>query len=113
MTHKTIFAAREHQMTKKDMAKMIAGEFVVPVAAATKIVQQVFDLIVQSLEGEGRIEMRNFGVFEVKTRRARQARNPRTGEQVLVPERVVVAFKSGRQMLERIRQMASGARRQR
>ena len=52
---------------------------------------------------EGRIELRNFGVFEVKKRKARQARNPRTGETVMVPERCVVRFKSGMEMGERKR----------
>ena len=51
---------------------------------------------------EGRIELRNFGVFEVKRRRARKARNPRTGENVSVPERSVVTFKPGREMEERV-----------
>jgi nucleoid DNA-binding protein len=97
-------------MTKKDMAKEIAKDFAVPVVEATRIVQQVFDQIVHTLETEGRIELRNFGVFEVKKRRARQARNPKTGEQVLVPERLVVAFKPGREMMERIRQTATAAR---
>jgi nucleoid DNA-binding protein len=56
------------------------------------------------LLNEGRIELRNFGVFEVKRRRARKARNPRTGEKVNVPARMVVAFKPGREMQERVNQ---------
>jgi nucleoid DNA-binding protein len=51
---------------------------------------------------EGRIELRNFGVFEVRQRKPRKARNPRTGEQVKVPARRVVTFKPGRQMGERV-----------
>ena len=61
-----------------------------------------FDGITQTLVEEGRIELRNFGVFEVKKRKPRKARNPRTGEKVKVPARLVVTFKPGREMEERI-----------
>jgi nucleoid DNA-binding protein len=91
-------------MTKKDMAKVIAEEMRIPQALALDIVQRVFDTIVKTLLEEGRIELRNFGVFEVKRRKSRQARNPRTGESVLVPERAVVTFKPGREMEEKVRQ---------
>jgi nucleoid DNA-binding protein len=64
----------------------------------------VFDGIMEMLVDEGRIELRNFGVFEVKRRRARQARNLRTGENVAVPERSVVTFKPGREIKERVNQ---------
>ena len=52
-----------------------------------------------------RIELRNFGVFEVKKRAARKARNPRTGQRVDVPEKYVVTFKPGKEMEERVRQL--------
>ena len=51
---------------------------------------------------EGRIELRNFGVFEVRERKPRKARNPRTGENVKVPAKLVVTFKPGREMGERV-----------
>jgi len=70
---------------------------------ARKIVQHVLDGIRETLVTEGRIELRNFGIFEVKKRRPRQARNPRTGEKVHVPEKVVVTFK--REMEERVGQL--------
>jgi urease beta subunit len=54
---------------------------------------------------ERRIELRNFGVFEVKQRAARKARNPRTGQRVDVPQKFVVTFKPGKQMEERVRQL--------
>jgi hypothetical protein len=49
--------------------------------------------------------LRNFGVFEVKRRAARKARNPRTGDKVFVPEKFVVTFKPGKEMEERVREM--------
>jgi integration host factor subunit beta len=91
-------------VTKKDMAKAIAGEMGLTQAQVKEIVQRVFDGIIDTLVDEGRIELRNFGVFEVKKRKARQARNPRTGEKVSVPGRSVVIFKPGLEMEERVRQ---------
>jgi integration host factor subunit beta len=93
-------------MTKKDMARTIAEATGIPPSRVLEIVQQVLDGITDTLVQEGRIELRNFGVFEVQKRKARQARNPRTGEKVSVPERLAVAFKPGREMLERVRQSA-------
>jgi nucleoid DNA-binding protein len=60
---------------------------------------------------KGRIELRNFGVFEVKKRKPRQARNPRTGEKVLIPEKAVVTFKQGLEMEKRVRQLTKGSHR--
>ena len=56
---------------------------------------------------EGRIELRNFGVFEVKRRKARKARNPRTGAKVEVEPKNVVTFQPGKEMEERVRQMTN------
>jgi nucleoid DNA-binding protein len=92
-------------VTKKDMAKAIAEDMGLTQIQARAIVQRVFDGITETLLNEGRIELRNFGVFEVKKRRPRQARNPRTGEKVAVPEKVVVIFKPGRVMEERVGQL--------
>jgi nucleoid DNA-binding protein len=89
-------------VTKKDMARAIAEETGLPQVQTQQIVQRVFDRIIEALLKEGRIELRNFGVFEVQRRRPRQARNPRTGEKVLVPERAVVTFKPGLEMQERV-----------
>jgi integration host factor subunit beta len=91
-------------MTKKDMAKAIAEAAGITQAQAQDIVQRVLDGIIATLVEKGRIELRNFGVFAVKKRKAHQARNPRTGQRVLVPERAVVTFKPGREMEERVRQ---------
>jgi len=92
-------------MTKKDMAKAIAEEMGLTQIQAKEIVQRVFDGITETLVQEGRIELRNFGVFEVKKRKPRKARNPRTGEKVKVPARLVVTFKPGLKMEEQISQL--------
>ena len=70
-----------------------------------EIVQKTFNAIVNTLVEDHRIELRNFGVFEVKRRAARKARNPRTGEKVFVPEKFVVTFKPGKEMEEKVREM--------
>lgn len=90
-------------MTKRDIVKTLADKFALSQVDARKIVQGTFDAIVNTLVEQGRIELRNFGVFEVKTRKPRRARNPRTGEPVDVPARRVVTFKPGRLMEGRIR----------
>ena len=89
-------------MTKKEMAKAIAEEMGLTQIRAKEIVQKVFDGITETLLHEGRIELRNFGVFEVKKRKPRLARNPRTGAKVKVPAKMVVIFKPGREMEERV-----------
>ncbi len=92
-------------MTKKDMARAIAEEMGLTQIQAREIIQRVFDGITETLLNEGRIELRNFGVFEVNKRKPRKARNPRTGETVDVPAKLVVTFKPGRDMEERIGQL--------
>jgi integration host factor subunit beta len=92
-------------MTKIEMARAIAEEMNLPQMLVKKIIQRVFDGIIDTLEQERRIELRNFGVFEVKKRKPRKARNPRTGEKVMVPARIVVTFKPGREMEERVGQI--------
>ena len=92
-------------MTKKDMARTIAEKVGITQIQAQEIVQSVIDRITDTLVQEGRIELRNFGVFEVKKRKPKNARNPKTGEKVKVPARLVVTFKPGRVMEERVRQL--------
>jgi nucleoid DNA-binding protein len=96
-------------MTKKDIAKAIAEKTGLSQLQTTAIVQGTFDAIVNALMISRRIELRGFGVFEVKKRAARKARNPRTGEKVFVPERFVVTFKSGKEMEERVRALQAAA----
>ena len=92
-------------MTKKDMAKAIAKETGLTQLQVQQIVQKVLDGITEALLHDGRIELRSFGVFKVKKRPPRQARNPRTGEKVTVPARMVVTFKPGREMEEQVSQL--------
>lgn len=92
-------------MTKKEIVKTISDEIGLTQLKTKEIVQKTFDAIVDTLVEEHRIELRNFGVFEVKRRAARKARNPRTGDKVFVPEKFVVTFKPGKEMEERVREL--------
>ena len=94
-------------MTKKEIVKQIADRLELTQLKTKEIVQQTFDAIVDTLIEDGRIELRNFGVFEVKRRKARKARNPRTGKPVSVPPKNVVTFKPGKEMEERVRGMTN------
>jgi len=89
-------------VTKKELAKAISAELGLTSLAAMQAVQRVLDGITETLVEKGRIELRNFGVIEIRKRKPRKARNPRTGEQVKVPAKMVVAFKPGRAMAERV-----------
>lgn len=94
-------------MTKKEIVKQISDRIGLTQLKTKDIVQQTFDAIVETLLEVGRIELRNFGVFEVKRRKARKARNPRTGERVDVPPKNVVTFKPGKEMEDRVRNMTN------
>ncbi len=92
-------------MTKKDIVRTISEEVGLTQQQTKEIVQKTFDAIIESLVRERRIELRNFGVFEVKPRAARKARNPRTGQQVDVPRKHVVTFKPGKYMEAKVRDL--------
>lgn len=100
-------------MTKKEIVKTISDEIGLTQLKTKEIVQKTFDAIVETLVEDGRIELRNFGVFEVKKRAARKARNPRTGDQVYVAEKFVVTFKPGKEMEEKVRLLEEAAARAR
>jgi nucleoid DNA-binding protein len=91
-------------VTKKEIVKTISEECGLTQLKTKEIVQKTFEAIIDTLveDPDHRIELRNFGVFEVKKRAARKARNPRTGERVDVGEKYVVTFKPGKEMEERV-----------
>lgn len=92
-------------MTKKEIVKQISEDLGLTQLKTKEIVQRSLDAIIHTLVSEGRIELRNFGVFEVRQRAPRKARNPRTGDKVYVPAKNVVTFKPGKEMEELVRKM--------
>ena len=89
-------------MTKLDIALQIAKELNLNQTVAKHAVQMVLDELLNVIATEGRLELRYFGVFEVRKRKPHKARNPRTGAEVMVPGRNVVTFKPGLAMQARV-----------
>jgi integration host factor subunit beta len=74
----------------------------VPRREVEAIVHAVFACMAESLVAGKRIELRGFGVFSVRTRRARTGRNPKTGQSVSIPERRTLSFAAGKELRERL-----------
>ncbi|MEK6567782.1 MAG: HU family DNA-binding protein [Candidatus Omnitrophota bacterium] len=90
-------------MTKKDIALKVADKTGIKQIIVKQVLQGIFDCVIESLIRDEKIELRNFGVFKIKTRRPRIGRNPRTGQTVPVPSRKVVVFKPGLEMKQKIK----------
>jgi nucleoid DNA-binding protein len=89
-------------VTKKEIVRSISDKTGLTQSQVRDIVTLTIEGIVDTLLKEGRVELRDFGVFQVKCRKSRTARNPRTGLQVAVPEKYVVSFKCGKELEARI-----------
>ena len=86
-------------MTKRDLVVRVAHEAGMKQSEVMNIIQLTLDTITEELAAGNNIEFRNFGVFEVLTRKARVGRNPNSPKQeVKIPERAVVKFKPGKEM---------------
>ena len=85
-------------VTKKELIDQIADATGQKRVVVKRIVQSFLDNIIVELGKGNRLEFRDFGVFEVKHRRARKAQNPKTLEPVQVPPKRTVKFKVGRLM---------------
>lgn len=90
-------------MTKKEIVLKIAEQTKIKQVDIRRVVQKALDEIVAALARGERVELRNFGIFKIKTRRGRTGRNPRTGETVPVPAKKVVVFKRGLFMKQKIK----------
>jgi nucleoid DNA-binding protein len=90
-------------MTKRDLVIRIANETGLNQRAVGEIVQKTLDQIIDELAAGRGIELRNFGVFDLKVRKKRTGRNPKEpANEVPIPERVVVKFKPGKIMKEKV-----------
>ena len=91
-------------MTKRDIVLKVSDlKPQIKQADIMDIVQGTLDIMVNALTQKQTIELRNFGVFKVKERKARTGRNPRTGETVAVPPKKVVTFKPGLVMKQSVK----------
>jgi nucleoid DNA-binding protein len=89
-------------MTKKDIVEIVAKSSKDKKNHIKMIVETVFDVFMDLLAKEDRIEIRNFGVFRVKDTPPRIGRNPVTKEIADVPARKIVQFKAGKTMKEKV-----------
>jgi integration host factor subunit beta len=89
-------------ITKKDLIDRIADKTQSKRVTVKNVVQQLLDEITTELAQDNRLEFRDFGVFEPRTRDTRTAQNPKTLEEVQVPAKRTVKFKMGRMMRERL-----------
>lgn len=90
-------------LTKNDIVRTLAEKHELEIAATRRVVQGTLDMIVDALVRGDRIELRNFGVFEVVERAPRIARNPKaTAQEVYIPKRRMVKFTQGKIMEEKI-----------
>jgi len=98
-------------ITKKELIDRIADRTQARRATVKQIVQAFLDAITDELCRNNRLEFRDFGVFEIRSRSSRVAQNPKTMEPVEVPAKRTVRFKMGRLMRERLaREMPKGSR---
>ena len=95
--------------TKSVLVNEIAASARRHPAEVKPFVQLVINRMLETLMRDGRLELRGFGVFVVKSRKARKARNPRTEELVQVPDRRVICFKPGKFMKDRVNGLAPPA----
>lgn len=94
---------KKKRTTKRDLVMRIADETGLIQQDVYKVIQKTLDYITESLAYGENVELRNFGVFEVRERKQRIGRNPNKPEQVVtIPTRNVVKFKPGKIMKERV-----------
>ena len=93
-------------MTKKDIVEIVAAaaknNHQINKSHIKDIVDCIFETFMDVLAKEGRIEIRDFGVFAVKKTPARFGRNPLTKEEAVIPARNIIQFKAGKKMKEEV-----------
>ena len=93
-------------MTKRDLVVKIADETGFIQSNVAEVVQCTLDFIAADLMAGNTIELRNFGVFEVKVRKSRKGRNPnKPANEVVIPERAVVKFRAGKELKEAVEKL--------
>ena len=93
-------------MTKRDLVVKIAREINLNQSEVAEAVQKTLDYIAEELIAGRTIELRNFGVFEIKVRKSRKGRNPNEPEhEVVIPERAVVKFRAGKELKDAVEKL--------
>jgi integration host factor subunit beta len=89
-------------MTKAELVEAIAAQTGVSKKDTGIVVNLILDNISRALESSDKVELRGFGSFKVKSRRSRTARNPRSGDSVMVPAKLVPYFKASNELKARL-----------
>ena len=89
-------------ITKKELIDRIADSTLAKRVVVKRIIQSFLDEVIEELAKDNRLEFRDFGVFETRTRSSRIAQNPKTLERLQVPPKRSVKFKMGRLMREKL-----------
>lgn len=89
------------KLTKAEIIENIYAEVPVSKKDIHSIIDLFFDQVKDGIIEQGAVELRGFGTFELKARKGRVARNPRTGERVEVEDHGVASFRPGRELKER------------
>jgi len=96
-------------VTKRDLVLSISSETGLSQQEVQRVVQAVLDKVAEALIRGDKIELRGFGVFEVKVRKARVGRNPNRPEKdIPIPARAVVRFKPGKELREAVLKLTPG-----
>ena len=89
-------------MNKKELIETVSSKAEITKKEADQVVNAVLDSIIEGLSTEGKVILPGFGSFEVRTRTAREGRNPRTGEKIKVDAKRAPAFKPGKAMRDAV-----------
>jgi integration host factor subunit beta len=90
---------QERRITRQHLIVEISRICEVPLTEAEKILEAMLGAIVHALRSDDHVELRGFGTFITRRRRARMGRNPKTGEEVEVAQKRVARFRASRQLL--------------
>tara|TARA_B110001452_G_scaffold161017_1_gene134015 strand:- start:1278 stop:1577 length:300 start_codon:yes stop_codon:yes gene_type:complete len=85
-------------LTKADLAEMLFEELGLNKREAKEIVEMFYSEICTALEGNDQVKLSGFGNFELRDKKSRPGRNPKTGEEIPISARRVVTFKSGQKL---------------
>jgi nucleoid DNA-binding protein len=97
-------------LTKRNIVTRISGETGLNQQQVFDVVQKTLDYIAEALAKGDKVELRNFGVFEIKVRKTRVGRNPRQPDaDVTIPARSMVKFKAGKELRIEVLKIAPGA----
>ena len=90
-------------MTKRALVRRISDETRLPQEQVLEVVQKTLDYITEALSQGATVELRNFAVFQAKTRKARIGRNPNAPAiDIPIPQRTIVKFKAGKEMRQAV-----------